>query len=63
MNGRNGCQLRRSQRAPTQRVDDVVLQRWVQLLELVHSSISSTDAALAAARSVADISVSASVRV
>ena len=61
MNRCDGCKLRGSQGTPAQRVDDVVLQGWMQLLEFAHSSMSSTEFALAAARSDADISLSESV--
>jgi hypothetical protein len=63
MDGGDGLQLGLPQHSPPQRVDDVVLQRRVEFFEFAHKSISSTDAALAAARSMADISVSASVSV
>jgi len=59
----DGRELGRAQRAPAQRVDDVVLQGRVQLFEFAHSSMSSTEVALAAARSTTDISLSASVKV
>lgn len=69
----DGLDLRRSQRRPAQRIDDVVLQRGVQGIERIntqfpprvgraHSAMSSTESAFAAARSAADISVSDSVR-
>jgi hypothetical protein len=61
MNRRNGSQLRRAQRAPAQRVDDVVLQGGVQLLELAHSSMSSTERTGRSPLGGTDISVSASV--
>jgi hypothetical protein len=63
MNRRDRRQLGWTQRAPAQCVDDVVLQGRVQLLEFAHSSMSSTEVALAAARSTTDISLSASVSV
>ena len=61
MNGCNGGQLRGSQAAPAQRIDYVVLKGRVQLFEFAHRSMSSTEWALAAARSMEDISDSAKV--
>ena len=63
LDGLDSLNLRRPKGVPSQRIDDVVLKRWVQLLKFAHSSISSTDVALAAARSTTDISLSAKVRV
>ncbi len=56
--------LEGSQLPPTQAVDDVVLQRRMELIEVAHkfSSISSTSAAPIACRSTGVSSVSATVR-
>ena len=58
MDRSNCSELRGAQRAPAQRVDHVVLEGGMQLLEFGHNPMSSTEFALAAARSEADISVS-----
>jgi hypothetical protein len=57
----NGLELRRAKAAPPQRIYNVILQCRVKLFEFAHNSISSTLVALAAALSLAVISVSAKV--
>ena len=61
LNRFDGVELRWSQCAPAQRVDNVVLERRMQGFECAHKSMSSTLAAPAAARSLTVISPSLSV--
>src|SRR5690606_24968303 len=58
----DGLELRRPQTWPPERIDNVILDSRMQAVELAHSSMSSTETALAAARSFTVISDSTIVK-